>query len=182
MAAIYLINPVGALVGPITLPVVPGIGCQMPDDAIELGGELVAPAEGFVWALVEGEVVQLEDHRGTVYRTDTGEEQEHTELGELPGGLTVKPRPGGFYVWLGDDWALDESAQLQAALLAERGWRNVRIMGTDYLVMPDYPLSDIQRTELYAYRQALRDWPAVGHFPNQDARPVPPSWVSLLDQ
>lgn len=182
MTAIYLIGPAGVLVGPITLPVVPGIGYQMPDDAIDLDTELVAPAEGFVWALVEGEPMLLADRRGTVYSTATGEAQQFDALGELPGGLTVKPWPGGFYVWLGDDWAHDESAQLQAALLAERGWRNAQILGTDYLVTPDYPLSDGQRTELYAYRQALRDWPAAGNFPNQDARPVPPSWVSLLDQ
>lgn len=182
MSAIYLAVMDGILVGPVTLQEVPGIGYQMPENGIEFDEELAAPAAGYVWALVGGAAVQLADHRGTVYRTDTGEEQEHTELGELPEGLTVKPRPSGFYVWLGDDWALDESAQLQASLLAERGWRNARIMGTDYLVMPDYPLGDGQRAELYAYRQALRDWPAGGDFPNQDARPVPPSWVSLLEQ
>lgn len=178
MTAIYLIDPAGALVGPITLPVVPGIGCQMPEDAIELDSELVAPAEGFVWALVEGEPVLLPDHRGTVYSTESGESRPHPVLGDLPEGLTALEWPGRFYVWAGDGWSLDEAAQLEAMLGIERAWRNGAIASTDYLVMPDYPISAEQRSELYAYRQALRDWPLLDQFPDQQARPQPPAWLS----
>ena len=42
-------------------------------------------------------------------------------------------------------------------LRQEREWR---IRATDYLAMPDYPLTDEQRAEVMAYRQALRDLPA----------------------
>jgi len=117
MTAIYLIDPAGALVGPITLPVVPGIGCQMPDDAIDLGSELVAPAEGFVWALLEGEPVLLADHRGTVYSTATGEAQQLDALGELPEGLALDPRPSLAHAWTDGSWQVD--ATLVAKLHSE---------------------------------------------------------------
>lgn len=38
--------------------------------------------------------------------------------------------------------------------------RDRRLAATDYLLMPDYPLSDEQRAVVQAYRQALRDLPA----------------------
>lgn len=62
----------------------------------------------------------------------------------------------------------------------ERRWRDARIAETDYLAMPDYPLTDAQRGELYAYRQALRDWPAAGGFPTQENRPQPPAWLAQV--
>lgn len=182
MSAIYLIGLVGELSGPITLPVVPGIGCQMPDNAIELAQELAAPAEGFVWAMIEGDAVQLADHRGTVYGTADGSPQQHAALGNLPAGLTAQKWPGLFYVWEGASWVLDEAAQLEATKAAERLWRNAQISVTDYLVLPDYPISADQRAELYAYRQALRDWPAAGQFPGQQNRPEPPGWIAELPQ
>ena len=49
------------------------------------------------------------------------------------------------------------SAVVFASLRAER---DSRLDATDYLLMPDYPLSDEQRAVVQAYRQALRDLPA----------------------
>lgn len=62
----------------------------------------------------------------------------------------------------------------------ERVWRDRQIAATDYLAMPDYPLTDAQRGELYAYRQALRDWPSADSFPTADNRPQPPAWLSAI--
>jgi hypothetical protein len=48
-------------------------------------------------------------------------------------------------------------------LVAERLWRQVRqsrdaaLTRTDYLVMPDYPITDEDRVAVVAFRQALRD-------------------------
>lgn len=64
-----------------------------------------------MWACRDGQAVELADHRGIYYRTDTGERVEHAELGELPEGLTSKERPSQFHVWQGDDWVLDEDAE-----------------------------------------------------------------------
>lgn len=111
MSVIYLILASGALDGPITLVDVPGIGCQVPDNAIELRAELVAPGAGFTWALVDGEPVLLADHRGEVYSTETGEAQQHDALGDLPDGLTTEPRPSPDHSWNGKAWAFDTELQ-----------------------------------------------------------------------
>jgi hypothetical protein len=141
MTAIYLVDPAGALIGPITLPVVPGIGCQMPEEAIDLGAELVAPEEGFVWALVDGEPVQMMDRRGLVYQTDTGALLEWSTLGDLPEGVTSTPFPGPNHVWRSGAWHLDETAQASATaalVLAERDSRlraaQLRIAPLQYAV------------------------------------------------
>lgn len=178
MSAIYLILAGGVLSGPITLTVVPGIGVQMPDDAIEIPAVLAEPPEGFAWAMVSDAPALLADHRGTVYRTDTGGEEQYCALGELPEGLTAEAWPGQFYVWGGDKWVMDELARIEAAQVTERAWRNAQISATDYLAMPDYPINADQRAELYAYRQALRNWPEAGAFPEQQARPKSPSWIA----
>lgn len=96
---------------------IPGIGYQVPEGDIDLGRELVAPAEGFVWALVDGEPVLLADHRGMVYSTATGKPQQFDALGELPEGLTLDPRPSPAHAWTNGQWAV--SAELVAQLRAE---------------------------------------------------------------
>lgn len=177
--SIYITDNMGILHGPVELPVIPGLGVQLPSNAVQLA-ELPAPAAGNVWALVNGAAQQLADHRGTVYDTQTGAAQPYTELGELPAGLTTEPWPGPFHVWQDGAWVLDDAAQLAATQDSERAWRDGRIAATDYLAMPDYPLTDAQRGELYAYRQALRDWPSADSFPTADNRPQPPTWLAAI--
>lgn len=177
MTAIYIVGPARELAGPFTLPVVPGIGRQMPEEAIELANALAAPADGYTWALVDNMPQQLVDHRGLVYSTEDGTERHYEHLGDLPNGLTEKAWPGRFYVWSGGSWVLDDVAKTEAAYEVERVWRNEQIAATDYLAMPDYPINTDKRSELYAYRQALRDWPNTGQFPEPQDRPRPPTWV-----
>lgn len=43
--------------------------------------------------------------------------------------------------------------------------RDRRLTATDYLLMPDYPLSGDQRAVVQVYRQALRDLPAQDGAP-----------------
>lgn len=68
------------------------------------------------------------------------------------------------------------AAEAEAARLAEynseaarferlRAERDRRLTATDYLLMPDYPISDDQRAVVRAYRQALRDLPAQSGAP-----------------
>ena len=52
--------------------------------------------------------------------------------------------------------------ELAASVRTER---NKRIAATDYLVMPDYPLSTDKLEEIKVYRQALRDLPEQLGFP-----------------
>jgi hypothetical protein len=46
-----------------------------------------------------------------------------------------------------------------------RGKRDRLLQESDYLILPDYPLSDTSRTQVMAYRQALRDVTAQAGFP-----------------
>ncbi|HBO9849833.1 TPA: phage tail protein [Pseudomonas aeruginosa] len=62
---------------------------------------------------VEGSWTLLPDYRGTVYRTDNGEAVEHSELGDLPEGVTAEPRPSPSHVWTADSWVF--SIELQNA-------------------------------------------------------------------
>lgn len=110
---IYITDTAGALLGPVELPEIPGIGIQMPSNAISLPNKLAKASAGKVWALVDGQPAQLADHRGEVYSTDTGEAQQHDALGDLPAGLTTEPRPSPDHSWSGNAWAFD--AELQAA-------------------------------------------------------------------
>ena len=48
------------------------------------------------------------DHRGTYYSTETGEQIEHTVLGELPQNLTQIPPLAEPCKWNGTEWVKDE--------------------------------------------------------------------------
>lgn len=139
-----------------------------------VSGQAVVRSEGgAAWQLVA-------DYRGTVYDTTTGNPQQYEDLGDLPGNLTAEPRPSPFHEWVMGGWVLDAAAKQNAERDAERVWRDSRLASTDYLAMPDYPLTDAARSEVLAYRQALRDWPEGGEFPLPAHRPKPPAWLADL--
>lgn len=108
----YLIDDSGALTGPVEFPVVPGIGVQLPSNAVTLSIELSPSPEGFAWAYVNGALQQQADFRGDVYRTDTCIRETWTGLGALPEGYTTQPWPGGFHVWIDGRWQVNEEARL----------------------------------------------------------------------
>ena len=104
---IYLIDTARALYGPVTLPVIPGFGPQLPSNALELVEVLSPPQPGHIWALVEGEPQQLEDLRGVVYRIEDGARVQYEQLGALPPELTTIPRPSPAHQWQNGTWVED---------------------------------------------------------------------------
>ena len=73
-------------------------------------------------------------------------------------------KPDGYFT--SEEWAAAHpdpapvpptEAELFQQLRTER---DRRLAATDYLLMPDYPISDEQRAVLQVYRQALRDLPS----------------------
>lgn len=110
MSVIYLIEDLGALVGPVDLPPVPGLGVQLPANAVALAEPLPAPAPQHVWALVDGKPQQRECHVGPVYETATGDPVEWMELGQLPEHLTKEPRPSASHHWHQGAWVPDPQA------------------------------------------------------------------------
>ena len=55
-----------------------------------------------------------------------------------------------------------------------RAKRNSLLFQTDYLMMPDYPISDDKRKLIEEYRQALRDIPRQSGFPRSITWPEKP--------
>lgn len=62
----------------------------------------------------------------------------------------------------------DVAAQMRAE-------RDRKIAKTDYMAMPDYPLSDEDKRAVMAYRQALRDVPTQVGFPREVVWPEVPA-------
>lgn len=49
----------------------------------------------------------VDDHRGTIYDTATGNPSNHADLGPLPVGFTTIPKPSKLYSWGVSDWEFD---------------------------------------------------------------------------
>ena len=58
-----------------------------------------------------------------------------------------------------------------------RGIRDVKLSETDYLVVPDYPISEENLAEVKVYRQALRDIPEQKGFPKDVIWPDLPKFL-----
>jgi len=106
----YLIDAAGALAGPVTFPDIPGFGPQLPGNAVQIPEVLTPTEPGTTWALLDGEVWQVRDLRGTVFQKADGASQSWQQLGELPEALTTQPWPGEHFRWINEQWTLDESA------------------------------------------------------------------------
>ncbi|QHC93401.1 hypothetical protein PspR84_01740 [Pseudomonas sp. R84] len=104
---LYLADDMGILTGPVHLPVVPGLGVQIPGNGMQLSELLPEPLPGQVWALVDGEPQQVADHRGTLYEIDTGAELQYHQLGDVPNGYTKAPRPSPDYHWQAGQWVIN---------------------------------------------------------------------------
>jgi len=120
MTTYYMLDPQGVLSGPVELPVIPGLGIQLPSNAVGLKQELGAPPAGKCWVLVNAKAALVADCRGEVYSTETGEPVQHTEPGQLPEGLTSTPRPTADYAWGDGKWTLDPSLQAQNQAAARK--------------------------------------------------------------
>lgn len=59
-----------------------------------------------------------------------------------------------------------------------RAERDALLHETDYLVMPDYPLSSEEKAQVVAYRTALRDLPEQAGFPENVVFPNEPEFLA----
>lgn len=75
--------------------------------------------------------------------------------------------------------AIDPPAPSTEVLAAQvRARRDALIAATDYLVMPDYPISAVQLASVKTYRQALRDITTQETFPLNVVWPEVPAAIS----
>lgn len=117
-------------------------------------------ADGRVWSVEEAKFVESVPE-GAVSGTCPDSDGVSTVDGLLD-VLRWRKHPLG-------EFATDEDLAPEA-----RAKRDVLLAETDYLMMPDYPLSESKRAAIAAYRQALRDVPAQSGFPRQIDWPVKP--------
>lgn len=181
MSYIYIVGSAGALSGPVTFPVVPGVGVQVPENAIELADVLPPCDPAFAWALVDGEPVQLMDRRGMVYQTETGAAVEWSALGDLPDEVTSTPFPGPYHVWRLGAWVLDKEAKTSATaalVLAERdsrlGAAQLRIAPLQYAVNLDMA-TDLEKATLLDW---MRYSVSLNRVEQQSGYPLAIEWPS----
>lgn len=123
--------------GPVELPIVPGMGVQLPGNAFELPQLLPAAEPGHVWVWRDGAALQLIDLRNRlVYRKDSGIPLYWNELGPLPEYLTAIPRPGEYYVWGTDDWVHDAAAEREGQVYEADVERDKRLRDVVIRVAP----------------------------------------------
>lgn len=179
MSAIYLISTTGVLTGPVTFPVVPGVGVQIPENTLQLADELPECPEGFAWGLVNDTPEQLPDHRGMVYSIETGAPQEWSVLGALPEGFTNIPYPGQFYVWRAGDWQFDVDAQTAAKAVELLEDRDSRLRTSQMRIAPLQYAGEIgEATE--QEKAALEAWKrysvALNRIEQQEGFPHSVNW------
>lgn len=88
-----------------TGPVYVSEGCGLPFGATLKALPIATVGRWPQWTGAAWEL--FEDHRGQVYRTDSGAELQHDVLGALPEGLTVVPRPSAAHYWQNGAWVVD---------------------------------------------------------------------------
>ncbi|MFJ4250687.1 virus tail fibre assembly protein, lambda gpK [Pseudomonas helmanticensis] len=179
----YLIDGSGALSGPVEFPVTPGIGIQLPANAIELSFELPEPEAGRSWALINGVPREAIDRRGVVYRKDGGAQQIWTELGALPETLTSQPWPGELHVWRDNAWVLDEQARLSSVSQQSLAKRDVLLREAVLRIAPLQYAEDIgdasheeqlQLLEWKLYSVELNRLEKQSGFPDEITWPIVP--------
>jgi len=127
------------------------------------------------WIDVDGETVEFEngfrlaaDHRKRLWALHWDSGKGSIELENPPEHLYFGASQYGRYVapyvrqWEAEkarqkaeeeaEWNRPENVEARA-----RERRNELLAETDYMLMPDYPLTDVQREAWTAYRQSLRD-------------------------
>jgi hypothetical protein len=133
-----------------------------PDAPPDVHGGYVALWDGTDWTVMEDHRQQMDEKGnksgGTAYWLP-GEGDDNTS----PARYMAVPGP------LPDGAVTEQPAQpaltTEQQATAIRAERDRRIAATDYLVMPDYPLTTETLEEVKTYRQALRDLPDQKGFP-----------------
>ena len=155
---------------------VPGLATLAEPPASEVGA-VACRIEHTRWEL-------LEDNRGTIYSTDSGQPREHAELGPLPEGFTTQPRPSLHHVWQGNAWVFDEESARTAFISAAVLERNRLQAEATARIAPLQDAADLEdateaeRVELDAwkrYRIALNRVPLQDSYPKAIDWPTPPN-------
>ena len=121
------------------------------------------------------------------FETESGVEARSHKRGEgkyLGFYTNLDPRIQRFPRWNGRALVLDGTASNKAAKAALtramediRLERDRRLLASDFALLPDSSLSDVEKQEVTVYRQALRDFPENVSDPLNPVWPEPPSCI-----
>lgn len=113
--------------------------------------------ENEVAVLADGQWVLRPDYREKQY-WDIATKQGHkiSEIGVEPDPGWTDLEPGLIQVWDGVGWTDDHDLWLDQVV---RPGRDIKLAETDKYMLSDYPITETQRGQWVAYRQALRDLP-----------------------
>lgn len=77
---------------------------------------------------------------------------ENNKLVEYP-----ETQPNYFYFWNGISWVFKKEDFLKEV----RNSRNIKLVATDWMVLPDSPIDYATKEAILVYRQLLRDFPST---------------------
>lgn len=159
---------------------IPGMAFTEAPPTAKMGFAAVhVPGKKETWTL-------LEDVRGTVYRTDTGEPVVWDKFGALPDGLTSVPQPSLYHAWVDGSWKLDTMAEGEAQRLQALKTRDGLLREAAVRIAPLQDAVDLggasvdEEVELKSWKQyrvalnrvqlqpnfpASVNWPAVPNSP-----------------
>lgn len=107
--------------------------------------------------------VQVTEHQGPVYSTETGEEVARSWRGELPEHLTNEPRPSIHHHWKAGVWELDQLAaatyEREQASAAARAY----LAQTDWYVIRQQETGKSIPVDVLERRQSARAAAGAGH-------------------
>ena len=108
-------------------------------------------SDGRIWSISEAKFVDSYNEETTVNLRADGK----------PAGIEYLKRTLKFYGFTIGEELLTDEERAEAA----RKKRDTLLTATDYLLLPDYPLSTEKLEAVKTYRQALRDVPEQAGFP-----------------
>ena len=128
--------------------------------------------KGFFYQIADGRIWNVAVARFVVDVPSQAEVIPLRRGGEL-GDVSYLRRTLEFYGYTVGDELLTDEDRAKAA----REKRDELLAETDYLLMPDYPISEEALAALKTYRQALRDVPEQTGFPNTIEWPSKPEVI-----
>jgi hypothetical protein len=147
-------------------------GIEVPPAMTSLNYE---PERGFFFFTIDGEIHGVKKPEDALIMKEIYEKA--SEILRITQGLYLGPD----YEWNAEQKAyyLPETKVLERQWAKVRAQRTALLQRTDYLMYPDVrrSLSELQISELEAYRQDLRNIPQVYGKPEDVTFPAKPGWI-----
>lgn len=137
--------------------------------------EPMAAEPGFARVFTGDAWVVIQDNRGEVFDTVSGEPSRYEAFGALPPNLTKLPMPSMFHDFDGNAWLLNEQKEAADLAMRARSERDYLLAMSDWTQVSDAP--EFSNDAWRGYRQDLRDIPEQSGFPRSIVWPISPKGI-----